>query len=297
MNVLVVGGTGLIGGTIALYLKEQSHEVTIMARSRPSATALSELPFLKGDYVNDDFNEDMFDGFDSLVFSAAADIRNLPQDGSITADEFYKKSNDEAVPNFFKIARRHGIKRAAYISTFYPQVAPEQVGKCAYVTSRDITDKRLQELSNDDFIISILSAPFVLGHIPDLELPYISALTEYAKGKLELPLFAPPGGTNHMSAGSIAQAALNALDKGESGKIYLLGDENYSWKEYLELWCAKVGNPQELEVRAEDHPILPNAIMFAGVGATISYEPETNEVLKYDRQQVAKVMEEILSAE
>ncbi|MBQ0796936.1 NAD-dependent epimerase/dehydratase family protein [Zhongshania sp.] len=32
MNVLVVGGSGLIGGEIALHLKSQGHDITIMAR-------------------------------------------------------------------------------------------------------------------------------------------------------------------------------------------------------------------------------------------------------------------------
>ena len=32
MKVLVVGGTGLIGGEIALYLQENGHAVTMMSR-------------------------------------------------------------------------------------------------------------------------------------------------------------------------------------------------------------------------------------------------------------------------
>lgn len=297
MKILIVGGSGLIGGDAAIYLKEHGHDVTIMARNKPTAAALAAMPFLKGDYVNDDFSDDRLAEFDSLVFAAAADIRQLPYDGSISPSEFYSKVNNEAVPRFFSAARDAGIKRAVYIGTFYPQVAPEKIGVCDYVTSRSITDEAVRALSTDSFNVCSLNLPFVLGHIPGLDIPHIGALVAYASGSLsELPVFAPQGGTNHISSRSVAQATLAALTAGESGKAYLLGDENYSWKEYLELWFDAAGNTQALDVSEEDHPMLPNVIMFAGAGATIRYEPEDVELLTYDRNQIRGLVKEIVAA-
>lgn len=57
MKVLVIGGSGLIGGEAALYLKEQGHDVTIMSRSEPKTPPLAALPALRGDYINDDFGD------------------------------------------------------------------------------------------------------------------------------------------------------------------------------------------------------------------------------------------------
>ena len=297
MKILIVGGSGLIGGDAAIYLKEHGHDVTIMARNKPTAAALAAMPFLKGDYVNDDFSDGRLAEFDSLVFAAAADIRQLPYDGSISPSEFYSKVNNEAVPRFFRAARDAGIKRAVYIGTFYPQVAPEKIGVCDYVTSRSITDEAVRALSTDTFNVCSLNLPFVLGHIPGLDIPHIGALVAYASGSLsELPVFAPQGGTNHISSRSVAQATLAALTAGEPGKAYLLGDENYSWKEYLELWFDAAGNTQALEVSEQDHPMLPNVIMFAGAGATIRYEPEDVELLAYDRNQIRGLVKEIVAA-
>jgi nucleoside-diphosphate-sugar epimerase len=296
MNVLVVGGTGLIGGEIALYLRDKGHDVTLMSRSPTSVPGLADMPFLQGDYVKDNLFDGRLKGFDWLVFSAAADIRNLPRDGSVTPEAFYTRANDEAVPRFFAAARDAGIRRAVMIGTFYPQVAPRQIGVCPYVTSRHNTDVAVRALSTDRFNVCCLNAPFVLGQIDGLDVPYISALADYARGNIPgLPVFAPRGGTNHISARSLAQAALNALEKGESGKAYLVGDENYSWKDYLELWFKAVGNPVDLEVRDEDHPMFPNVIMFAGPGATVRYEPDTLDmaVLDYDRQQIQGLIREI----
>ncbi|MFT6163896.1 MAG: nucleoside-diphosphate-sugar epimerase [Zhongshania aliphaticivorans] len=298
MKVLVVGGTGLIGGEIALYLQENGHAVTLMSRKPTTVPGLADMSFLQGDYISDDFSDGRLNGFDWLVFSAAADIRNIPQDGSVSPQDFYTKANDEAVPRFFAAARDAGFSRAVMVGTFYPQVAPQQIGVCPYVTSRHNTDVAVRALSNEKFSVCSINAPFVLGNIPGMDVPYISALEQYARGNIPgLPVFAPKGGTNHISSRSLAQAALNALNKGEPGKGYLVGDENYSWKEYLELWFEAVGNPLELEVRDDDHPMFPNVIMFAGAGATVSYEPAAEDmaVLGYDRHQIKALIKRIVT--
>jgi dihydroflavonol-4-reductase len=300
MKVLVVGGTGLIGGEIALYLQKNGHDVTLMSRKPTTAAALADMAFLQGDYTSDDISDGRLSGFDWLVFSATADIRNLPRDGSITPEDFYTKVNDEAVPRFFEAARQAGIRRAVVVGTFYPQVAPQQIGVCPYVTSRHNTDLKVRALSNEQFGVCALDVPFVLGRIEGLKVPHIDALADYARGNIPgLPIFAPKGGTNHISSRSLAQAALNALEKGESGKSYLIGDENYSWKEYLELWFEAVGNPVELELRDDDHPMFPNVIMFAGPGATVSYEPAAEDMalLDYERKQIQRLIRDIVAAQ
>lgn len=300
MKILVVGGSGLIGGDAALFLQQQGHQVTIMARKRPQAPALAALPWLAGDYVNDDCGDGRLKGFDALVFAAAADIRNIPRDGSITPEAFYKKHNDEAVPRFLRAARDAGVKRAVYIGTFYPQVAPQRIGQCPYVTSRHNTAVAVAALSSPQFNVCVLNPPFVLGHIAGLDVSYLAALVNYVKGNLpNLPLFAPRGGTNHITSRSIAHAVHNALLRGESGKQYLIGDENFTWKEYLELWCDAVGKPADLDVRDDDHPLFPNVIMFAGPGATIRYEPDAADLtlLDYPRRQVQAMIREIVAAQ
>lgn len=50
MNVLVVGGSGLLGGHAGLYLHEQGWDVTIASRNAPTAPLLAALPFISLDY-------------------------------------------------------------------------------------------------------------------------------------------------------------------------------------------------------------------------------------------------------
>ncbi|MAT91142.1 MAG: epimerase [Halioglobus sp.] len=296
MKIIVVGGTGLVGGNVALLLKSLGHEVTLMARKPSALPVLADFPFIAGDYAEDDFGAGQLQGFDWMVFAAAVDIRYVPTDGSVTAEAFYEKYNTLGVPRFFAAARAAGIRRCVYVGTFYPTVAPERIDVCPYVRSRHLADQAIRAMSDDAFVVCCIDAPFILGLLPGLDIPHLAALVQYAKGSLEgLPVFAPRGGTNHVSVTSVSQAIVGALERGESGRAYLVGDENYSWKEYLELWFDAVGNPTDLEVREEDHPMLPDAIMFAGVGATVSYEPDPAEVerLGYDRGAVRSLIVEV----
>lgn len=298
MKILIVGGTGLIGAEAALYLQAQGHDVSLMARKSTEVAALKGFPFIQCDYINDDVNDGRLIGFDILIFSAAADIRHIPQDGSITPTEFYTQANDAAVPRFFQAAKGAGIHQAIYIGTFYPQIAPEKIGVCPYVTSRHNTCETIMQMHATDFKVIALNAPFVLGYIEGMEIPHLDGLVAYAKGYIpELPLFAPKGGTNHISSKSIAQACGNIIAKGLGGKAYLLGDENYLWTDYLTQWFELAGNPVKFSVSDDEHPMFPNIIMFAGVGATVHYEPyeETMNDLEYDRGQIQVTIEALIA--
>lgn len=303
MKTLVVGGSGFAGGNAALHLQKQGYDVTIMSRSKPTVPALAGLPFIPGNYIEESLNGSMADGrlegFEYLVFCAGNDIKQFPWGGSVTMEEFFQRSNTEAVPAFFEIAKKAGIRRAAYLGSFYPQAAPHRIEEDTYVKSRHLADEAIRAMSCETFSVCSLNAPFILGHLPGLEIPHIQTLVHFAQGKLpDMPVFAPEGGTNHMTAQSVAEALQGGLERGESGKAYLIGDANMSWKEYFEEWFKRAGNPREIEVRSDEHPLLPNMILYAGVGATVSYVPPTEEteLLGYGRGKVPAMISEVIEA-
>jgi len=96
-----------------------------------------------------------------------------------------------------------------------------------------------------------------------------------------------------MSCRSVAEAMLGGLQRGRSGKSYLVGDVNLSWKEFFELWFKAAGRPRDLEVRA-GHPIVPDfALSYLDFGRT-DYEPPENEtaLLGYKRGVLRSTVEE-----
>jgi dihydroflavonol-4-reductase len=293
-NILIVGGTGLTGAHAALHLRDLGHNVTLMSRSAPEAACLQDFEHLAADYVVDTLPLETLGRFDQLVFAAGADIRQLPP----TADEaaFYEKVNVQAIPHFFERARDAGISRAVYIGTFYPQVVPDKIAGSVYVRSRHLSDEAVRALSSASFKVCSLNAPFILGYVPGIAVPHLEVLVQYAAGRLEgMPVLAPAGGVNHIASRSMSEAIAGALQCGEGGRAYLVGDENLSWKDYLEMYFDCAGKPTQLEVSTEEHPLFPDVMLYAGRNAVISYEPDNGE-LAYSRGHVRTAIEELVRA-
>jgi nucleoside-diphosphate-sugar epimerase len=291
-SVLIVGGTGLTGAHAALHLREQGYRVTLCSRTLPQIPALADFEHLAGDYAAGQLAAAQLEGFDALVFAAGADIRQLPP-GEDEAS-FFHRVNSEAIPAFFERAREAGIERAVYIGTYYPQVAPEKIATSPYVKSRYQADTGVRALDGQSFKVCSLNAPFILGCVPGVALPHLEALVQYAAGRLEgLPLVAPAGGVNHIASRSMSEAIEGALQRGQGGKAYLVGDENLSWKAYLELYFRAVGNPVDLPVSTAEHPLFPDMILYAGRNAVIEYEPDNGE-LGYSRGNVRAAVEELV---
>ena len=119
MKILVVGGTGMIGGHAALYLASQGHDVTVSGRKPPQdSTPLADLPFLQGDYIAGSFKAEELAGFDAIVFAAGNDIRHVPKGADY--DAHVLRSNAEAVPQFAALPSRQGSATSSMSAASIP---------------------------------------------------------------------------------------------------------------------------------------------------------------------------------
>jgi hypothetical protein len=77
---------------------------------------------------------------------------------------------------------------------------------------------------------------------------------------------------------------LGGLERGESGKSYLIGDENLSWKEFFELWFAAAGRPRDLPTGRGNVLVPDYALSYIDFGSS-DYEPPADEttLLGYGR--------------
>ncbi|KWR91094.1 NAD-dependent epimerase/dehydratase family protein [Cupriavidus sp. IDO] len=296
MKILIVGGTGMIGGHAALHLRSRGHDVTIAGRNRPAAgTALGELDFLRCDYIASDVPAAQLGAFDALVFAAGNDVRHVPPGSDEAAH--WERANVEGVPRFFRAARDAGIRIAVYVGSFYPQAMPRLVADNAYIRSRKLADEGVCALATDAFRVSSVNAPFVVGTVPGLTVPMFKAYTDYARGNFApMPDFAPPGGVNFISATSLSEAIEGALLRGENGKAYLVGDENLSFQDYFGAFFRDAGR-QAPPVIDQEHPLLPDSAICFGRGNTLYYEPDAAEtaLLGYRRRDILRTVSEIVS--
>lgn len=300
MNILVVGGTGLIGGHAALLLQARGHTVSIAGR-KPAApgSALADLEWIQGDYVAGTFSKEDLARFDALVFAAGNDIRHLPPDADAAAQAaHWEHANTEAVPRFFELARDAGVRRAVLVGSFYSHVAPELIEQSPYVRSRHLADAGVRALARADFQVCSVNAPFVVGSVPGLHVPMFEAYTRYAEGALAvIPVFGPAGGSNFISTQSLSEAILGALQTGEAGKAYLVGDENLSFADYFRAFFRASGNDQNVPSLDQEHPLLPDIAIYTGRGNTVAYDPEPAEtaLLGYRRGDIQRAVNEVVS--
>jgi nucleoside-diphosphate-sugar epimerase len=295
MKILVVGGAGMIGGHAALYLRARGHRVTIAGRRPPAAgTPLGELEFLQCDYVANNLDPTVLGGFDALVFAAGNDLRHVPK--GTDANEHLQRANVEAVPAFFRAARDAGVRHAVQVGSFYPQARPELVEVHEYVRSRKLADDGARALATSSFRVMSVNPPYVIGAVPGL-VTHLRAYVQWGQGKLtSIPDFTPPGGVNFISTQSLSEAIEGALLRGENGRAYLVGDENWTFQEYFAAFFRAFNRPVP-PVRNQEHPMLPDATLYFGRGNTLHYSPDPDEaaLLGYRRRDVGRAIDEIVA--
>lgn len=296
MKIFVAGGTGALGGHAAIHLAASGHDVTVGGRNPAHpATPMAAMPFLQGDYVAGDYNAERLTGFDWVVFAAGNDPRHVPQDADF--DAWLIKANHLAVPAFFATARQAGVKRAVQLGSFYAQAAPELLAGNGYIRSRRAACEGARGESRPGFDVISVNAPFMVGTVPGLPSAIFEPYTQWAKGLIPIPPFAPPGGTNFMSFRSLSQAIEGALERGKPGKAYLVGDENLAFAQYFQLFFDAAGNPAAIAKRDEELPLLPDVAIPQGRCNFIRYEPDAAEtaLLGYARRDVKAAIEQIVA--
>jgi len=296
MRVLVVGGTGLIGGDAALHLCTLGHEVAIAARKPPpTGTGMASLEFLPCDYLAGGVPRAELARFEALVFAAGNDIRHAPR--GFDDATHWDRVNSEGVPRFFSQVREAGVRHALNIGSFYPQAAPHLVEKVPYVRSRKRADDGVRALATADFRVMSVNAPWIVGTLPGLTIGLFEALIHYARGELVPgPAFVPAGGVNFMSARSLSEAVNGALERGQSGAAYLVGDENLTFRDFFGTFFRAAGR-EVPPVRDQEHPLLPDSTMYFGRGNTLHYEPDAAEtaLLGYRRRNVGEALREVVA--
>ncbi|NEW27164.1 NAD-dependent epimerase/dehydratase family protein [Nocardia cyriacigeorgica] len=295
MKILIVGGTGMIGAHAALHLREHGNEVTVAARNRlDSRSPVHDFPVLIGDYTEQTFTATQLAAFDAIVFAAGQDFRHMGRGAD--ESQFWQKTQSEGVPRFAALAKAAGVHRFVQIGSYYHHVRPDLADALPYVAARRAADEGARALADESFNVSTLNPPNILGAISGRSAKRYRKLFSWAAGtEPQIPDFAPPGGTNYMSARSLAQAIRGALQHAEPGRAYLIGDENLTFREYFQMLVDAAGGSRVIDERDDEHPLLPDGFIVQGRGNVISYQPDPTEteLLGYDRNDCSRAIEQM----
>ncbi|MFD1812058.1 NAD-dependent epimerase/dehydratase family protein [Rhodococcus gannanensis] len=299
MKILVIGGTGMIGAHTALLLREHGDDVTVAGRGPvPDESPVADFPLLEGDYTVPSFTREQLSGFDAVVFAAGQDPRHRTAADSDDA-AFWAATQSVGVPRFAELVKQSGVGRFVQVGSYYHQLRPDIATANPYVAARKSADEGARALADGSFSVCTLNPPSIIGVVPGASTRRYRRMVGWAAGNEPgIPDFAPVGGTNYMSARSLAQAIRGAVHGGESGKAYLIGDENLEYQQFFQLMVDAAGGDREIVARDEQHPLLSDAAIVQGRGNTLAYEPDPEEtrLLGYDRNDCARAVGELVEA-
>lgn len=245
--VLVTGGTGFVGGHLIRLLVEQGRSVRALVRQTSDRRWLDGLPleWAVGDLDDPSSLERAVAGC-GTVFHCAADYRLFCKDPSVLY-----RINVDGSRALFAACRRHQVEKIVYTSSVAALALPSQ-GRSSNEDSRAHLEgvvghyKRSKFLAQEvalaeaaeglPIVIVNPSTPIGPGDVRPTATGKI--IVDFLQGKM--PAYVDTG-LNLVAVEDVAMGHLLAEQKGEHGRLYILGNLNMSLKEILEMLAAITG--------------------------------------------------------
>ena len=245
MRIIVVGGTGFLGYHATLVGLKRGHELGALAVKDidlsgwfPESVAVDygDVFTLSGDEL-----EQRFAGYDALVYAVGPDDRVVPH---APAYEFFHERLVLACEKTVIAARKAGVKRCvilnsyfAYFDRLWPQ--KQLSDRHPYIKCRVEQARCAIAAGGDTMAVMILELPYIFGSMPKRAPIWKDVfLDKYAKGRI---IFFPKGGTSMIAVQHVGEAIIGALERGEHGRRYPIGDENHTYNEMLKMMMAAIG--------------------------------------------------------
>ncbi|MCB0735167.1 MAG: NAD-dependent epimerase/dehydratase family protein [Flavobacteriales bacterium] len=280
-RVFVTGADGLLGNNLVRLLLKEKYTVKVFLQSGKPMGYLADLPVevSHGDILNYNEVASAMKG-SQVVIHAAALTNTWPTRGPI-----YYKVNVEGTRNVIEAAKSNHIERFIHIGTSnsFGAGTEDALGhesnafvadkyKLDYITSKYRAQELvLQEVKENNFPALICNPTFMIGPY-DVKPSSGKMIVSVARG--EVPGYSK-GGRNFVYVGDVAQAVVNAIEKGTIGEGYILGNVNLSYRDMFAKIAGIVG---ETAPKIPMPPVLVEAYgMVSGwIGTIRKKEPVIN---------------------
>jgi dihydroflavonol-4-reductase len=250
VKTLVTGATGFVGSHVARQLVERGDTVRALVRrsSRIDNLASLDVEPIYGDLHDPDSLKQAVRGV-SRVFHVAADYRLWSRDPR----ELYK-SNVEGTLNLLRAAKSEGVERFVYTSTVgvlgipcgqaalpgteeTPVTLDEMVGH--YKRSKFLAEEEARKFARDESVPVVIVNPSTpVGENDIKPTPTGKIVVDFLNRKM--PAYIQTG-LNLIDVRDVAAGHLLAAEKGVVGERYILGNENVTLKQILDLLAEITG--------------------------------------------------------
>jgi dihydroflavonol-4-reductase len=262
--VLVTGASGFLGWHVARLLQERGYSMRALVRPGSRVPEL-DVECCSGD-LRDRASLDRAVAGCDLVFHVAADYRLWAKDSS----ELYR-SNVDGTRNLLEAARDAGVQRVVYTSTvgcigipregLGDEAKPVSLEDMAgdYKRSKFRAEQVALEFARNGFPVVIVNPTAPVGDHDFKPTPTGQIILDFLKGRM--PAFIDTG-LNVVDARDVAEGQLLASERGRPGERYILGSDNLTLAQILQL-LAKITGCRAPSLR------LPYVVAYcAGVCST-----------------------------
>jgi dihydroflavonol-4-reductase len=262
MRAFVTGGTGFVGGAVVRRLLEAGYEIRALVRPGTDTRQLDGLPVerVEGDVRDAGSLRRGVAGCDH-VFHVAA----LYSFWGHPWDDFYQV-NVEGTRRVLEAARDGGVERIVHTSSVAalgtnadhspateetPSSLEDRIG--TYQRSKFLGQEIAREFARQGLPVVIVNPSTPVGVGDHKPTPTGQVIVDYLNGRM--PAYVDTG-LNIVDVEDVAAGHLLAAERGRIGERYILGGENLSLKQVLDLLAEISGRPR---VRYR----IPNALALA----------------------------------
>jgi nucleoside-diphosphate-sugar epimerase len=237
--ILVTGATGFIGSYLLPLLQETGAQVRVLVRN-PALLNPAIRPSLDvhvGDIRDRKVVGRAIQGAETVLHLAACARAWMRE------RDAYRSINVEAVHGLLDACERSDVQRLVHVSTILtlpPYRAAEHVGSASRPTPYEKTKREGEELveayAHAGHHAVIVHPTRVFGPGPLTDANAVSrAASLYLQGMLRVRLADGGALSNWVYVGDVAAGILLATQRGRSGAHYVLGGDNASFEEFLDL--------------------------------------------------------------
>ncbi|MDH3570425.1 MAG: NAD-dependent epimerase/dehydratase family protein [Gemmatimonadota bacterium] len=241
-RVLVTGASGFIGSYLTRRLLSDDIPVRVLVRNpgKLPPDVREKVEVIRGDIANPRMAALMSHATEDVhtVYHLAACARAWSRD----PNEFWR-ANVDAVNALLEGSERHGVARLVHVSTVLTLTphrhAPVQ-GSAAQPTPYESTKSEGEQLveayaaAGRHAVIVHPTRVFGPGPLNDAN-GVTKAIALYVAGRLRVRLADHDVQANYVHADDVAEGMLRAAEHGHNGTHYVLGGENASFREFLEI--------------------------------------------------------------
>jgi dihydroflavonol-4-reductase len=269
VKALVTGATGFVGAAVARALLGAHWQVRVLARRGSDRRNLKSLDVevFEGDLTDSTSLQRATQGCEGL-FHVAADYRLGARDPA----ELYR-ANVEGTRNVLNAAQRSGLQRIVYTSSVATIGIPadgtpgdEQSATSLenmighYKRSKYLAEEVVREAAQGGISVVIVSPSTPVGPGDLKPTPTGQLVLDAAAGRM--PAYVDTG-LNIVHVDDVAAGHLLAYERGKPGERYILGGQDMSLREILEM-IARLEGRSPPRVRLPYAVVLPIAYAAEG---------------------------------